>query len=148
MSLWERLKVDQPQEVVTGNPTVIKMLVSFYRHARGQNALRDILGPVVREVLQDRTLGIRIDPVEIYKSWINQTESQTGHKRSVLHLVYELIHCILGAVFTCIMLSVNHVLVEFWYFVCLCYVCGVFTAHYHMRWVQSRHSVTQRCSSV
>uniref|UniRef100_A0AAR2INF2 IQ motif containing GTPase activating protein 3 n=1 Tax=Pygocentrus nattereri TaxID=42514 RepID=A0AAR2INF2_PYGNA len=78
-----KLKVDQPQEVVTGNPTVIKMLVSFYRHARGQNALRDILGPAVREVLQDRTLSIRTDPVDIYKSWINQTESQTGHKSSL-----------------------------------------------------------------
>ncbi|XP_062848476.1 ras GTPase-activating-like protein IQGAP3 isoform X2 [Trichomycterus rosablanca] len=78
-----KLKVDQPQEVVTGNPTVIKMLVSFYRHARGQNALREILEPAVREVLQDRTLSIRTDPVEIYKSWINQTESQTGHKSSL-----------------------------------------------------------------
>lgn len=75
--------MDQPQEVVTGNPTVIKMLVSFYRHARGQNALQDILGPAIREVLHDRTLSIRTDPVEIYKTWINQTESQTGHKRSV-----------------------------------------------------------------
>lgn len=78
-----KLKVDQPQEVVTGNPTVIKMLISFYRHARGQNALKDILGPAVREVLQDRTLSIRTDPVEIYKSWINQTESKTGHKSSL-----------------------------------------------------------------
>lgn len=77
-----RVKVDQPQELVMGNPTVIKMLVSFYRHARGQNALQDILGPAIREVLQDRTLSIRTDPVEIYKTWINQTESQTGHKRS------------------------------------------------------------------
>ncbi|XP_051576134.1 ras GTPase-activating-like protein IQGAP3 [Myxocyprinus asiaticus] len=74
------MKVDRPQEVVTGNPTVIKMLVSFYRHARGQNALKDILGPAIREVLQDRMLNIRTDPVEIYKSWINQTESQTGQK--------------------------------------------------------------------
>ncbi|KAG7469536.1 hypothetical protein MATL_G00129770 [Megalops atlanticus] len=78
-----KLKVDQPQEVVMGNPTVIKMLVSFYRHARGQNALKDILGPAIREVLQDRALSIRTDPVEIYKSWINQTESQTGHKSSL-----------------------------------------------------------------
>ncbi|KAG5271265.1 hypothetical protein AALO_G00177810 [Alosa alosa] len=75
-----KVKVDQPQEVVTGNPTVIKMLVSFYRHARGQNALQDILGPAIREVLQDRSLSIRTDPVEIYKTWINQTETQTGHK--------------------------------------------------------------------
>ncbi|KAL0984873.1 hypothetical protein UPYG_G00149790 [Umbra pygmaea] len=78
-----KLKVDQPQEVVTGNPTVIKMLVSFYRHARGQNALKEILGPAIKEVLQDRSLSIRTDPCEIYKSWINQTESQTGHKSSL-----------------------------------------------------------------
>uniref|UniRef100_A0A8C9WTN0 IQ motif containing GTPase activating protein 3 n=1 Tax=Scleropages formosus TaxID=113540 RepID=A0A8C9WTN0_SCLFO len=75
--------VDQPQELVMGNPTVVKMLVSFYRHARGQNALRDILGPAIREVLQDRALSIRTDPIEIYKSWINQMESKTGHKSSL-----------------------------------------------------------------
>lgn len=72
-------------QVVTGNPTVIKMLVSFYRHARGQTALKEILGPAIREVLQDRTLSIRTDPCEIYKSWVNQTETQTGHKRSALN---------------------------------------------------------------
>uniref|UniRef100_A0A8C2I3L9 IQ motif containing GTPase activating protein 3 n=1 Tax=Cyprinus carpio TaxID=7962 RepID=A0A8C2I3L9_CYPCA len=75
-----RVKVDRPQEVVTGSPTVIKMLVSFYRHARGQNALKDVLGPSIRDMLQDRSLNIRTDPLEIYKSWINQTESQTGQK--------------------------------------------------------------------
>ncbi|XP_063054723.1 ras GTPase-activating-like protein IQGAP3 [Engraulis encrasicolus] len=75
-----KVKVDQPQQVVTGNPTVVKMLLSFYRNARGQNALQEILGPAIREVLQDRTLSIRTDPVEIYKTWINQSESQTGHK--------------------------------------------------------------------
>uniref|UniRef100_A0A8C2I3S2 IQ motif containing GTPase activating protein 3 n=1 Tax=Cyprinus carpio TaxID=7962 RepID=A0A8C2I3S2_CYPCA len=74
------VKVDRPQEVVTGSPTVIKMLVSFYRHARGQNALKDVLGPSIRDMLQDRSLNIRTDPLEIYKSWINQTESQTGQK--------------------------------------------------------------------
>ncbi|KAM8825687.1 ras GTPase-activating-like protein IQGAP3 [Synchiropus picturatus] len=78
-----RLKVDQPQDVVTGNPTVIKMLVNFYRHARGQNILKETLGPALLDVLQDRTLSIRTDPVEVYKTWINQTESQTGHKSSL-----------------------------------------------------------------
>ncbi|KTF77066.1 hypothetical protein cypCar_00037456 [Cyprinus carpio] len=80
-----QVKVDRPQEVVTGSPTVIKMLVSFYRHARGQNALKDVLGPSIRDMLQDRSLNIRTDPLEIYKSWINQTESQTGQKRCVSH---------------------------------------------------------------
>ncbi|XP_022617726.1 ras GTPase-activating-like protein IQGAP3 [Seriola dumerili] len=78
-----RLKVEQPQDVVTGNPTVIKMLVNFYRHARGHNALREALGPALQDVLQDRTLSIRTDPVEVYKTWINQTETQTGHKSSL-----------------------------------------------------------------
>ena len=76
-----RLKVEQPQEVVTGNPTVFKMLVSFYRHARGHNALRQILGSAVKDVLSDGALSIRTDPLEIYKTWINQTETRTGTKR-------------------------------------------------------------------
>uniref|UniRef100_A0A8C4DM22 Ras GTPase-activating-like protein IQGAP3 n=1 Tax=Dicentrarchus labrax TaxID=13489 RepID=A0A8C4DM22_DICLA len=78
-----RLKVEQPQDVVTGNPTIIKMLVNFYRNARGQNALRESLGPALQDVLLDRTLSIRTDPVDVYKTWINQTETQTGHKSSL-----------------------------------------------------------------
>ncbi|TRY65856.1 hypothetical protein DNTS_018018 [Danionella cerebrum] len=71
-------KVDHIQEIVTGNPTVIKMVVSFNRGARGQNALRQILGPVVKEIMDDKALNIKTDPVDIYKSWVNQMESQTG----------------------------------------------------------------------
>uniref|UniRef100_A0A672HRH8 IQ motif containing GTPase activating protein 1 n=1 Tax=Salarias fasciatus TaxID=181472 RepID=A0A672HRH8_SALFA len=71
-------KVDQMKEVVTGNPTVIKMVVSFHRGARGQNALRQILAPVVKEIMDDKTLNIKTDPVDIYKSWVNQMETQTG----------------------------------------------------------------------
>ncbi|XP_041799392.1 ras GTPase-activating-like protein IQGAP3 [Chelmon rostratus] len=78
-----RLKVEQPQDVVTGNPTVVKMLVNFYRHARGQNALRESLGPALQDVLLDRTLSIRTDPVDVYKTWINQSETQTGQKSSL-----------------------------------------------------------------
>ncbi|CAB1339109.1 unnamed protein product [Coregonus sp. 'balchen'] len=65
-------------EIVTGNPTVIKMVVSFNRGARGQNALRQILAPVVKEIMDDKTLNIKTDPVDIYKSWVNQMETQTG----------------------------------------------------------------------
>ncbi|KAM3877187.1 ras GTPase-activating-like protein IQGAP1 [Diretmus argenteus] len=71
-------KVDQIQEIVTGNPTVIKMVVSFNRGARGQNALRQILAPVVKEIMDDKALNIKTDPVDIYKSWVNQMETQTG----------------------------------------------------------------------
>ncbi|XP_076002971.1 ras GTPase-activating-like protein IQGAP1 isoform X2 [Genypterus blacodes] len=71
-------KVDQMKEIVTGNPTVIKMVVSFHRGTRGQNALRQILAPVVKEIIDDKTLNIKTDPVDIYKSWVNQMETQTG----------------------------------------------------------------------
>lgn len=76
-----RLKVKQPQEVITGNPTVIKMVVNFYRHAGSQNTLKESLGPALQAVLLDQSLSIRTDPVEVYKIWINQTETQTGNKR-------------------------------------------------------------------
>ncbi|NWS91014.1 IQGA3 protein, partial [Toxostoma redivivum] len=75
-----RSKVDHVHDILTGNATVIRLVVSFYRNTRGQNALRHILAGPVQEVLQDKTLSIRTDPVDIYKAWINQTESQSGHR--------------------------------------------------------------------
>ncbi|XP_053444291.1 ras GTPase-activating-like protein IQGAP2 isoform X2 [Nycticebus coucang] len=71
-------KVDQVQDIVTGNPTVIKMVVSFNRGARGQNNLRQLLAPVVKEIINDKSLIINTNPVDVYKSWVNQLETQTG----------------------------------------------------------------------
>ncbi|XP_039945590.1 ras GTPase-activating-like protein IQGAP2 isoform X6 [Hirundo rustica] len=71
-------KVDQIQDIVTGNPTVIKMVVSFNRGARGQNTLRQLLAPVVKEIMEDKSLIINTSPVDVYKTWVNQLEMQTG----------------------------------------------------------------------
>ncbi|KAM3868168.1 ras GTPase-activating-like protein IQGAP2 [Diretmus argenteus] len=71
-------KVDQIQDIVTGNPTVIKMVVSFNRGARGHNTLRQLLAPVVKEIIEDKSLGINTNPVDVYKTWVNQLESATG----------------------------------------------------------------------
>ncbi|XP_030049120.1 ras GTPase-activating-like protein IQGAP2 isoform X3 [Microcaecilia unicolor] len=71
-------KVDQIQDIVTGNPTVIKMVVSFNRGARGQNTLRQLLSPVVKEIIDDKSLIINTNPVEVYKTWVNQLEMATG----------------------------------------------------------------------
>uniref|UniRef100_A0AAY4BE40 Ras GTPase-activating-like protein IQGAP2 n=1 Tax=Denticeps clupeoides TaxID=299321 RepID=A0AAY4BE40_9TELE len=76
-------KVDQIQDIVTGNPTVIKMVVSFNRGARGQNALRQLLAPVVKEIIEDKSLGINTNPVDIYKAWVNQLEMATGEASTV-----------------------------------------------------------------
>ncbi|XP_057265982.1 ras GTPase-activating-like protein IQGAP3 [Pezoporus wallicus] len=73
-------KVEQVHDILLGNAAVIRMLVSFYRNARGQNALRHILGGPVQQVLQDKALSIRTDPVDIYKAWVNQSESQSGQR--------------------------------------------------------------------
>ena len=67
--------------MVTGNPAVVGLVVRFYRNGRGQSALREILGRVVQDVLEDKTLSVHIDPVHLYKSWINQSEAQTGQRR-------------------------------------------------------------------
>ncbi|NXO20605.1 IQGA3 protein, partial [Cisticola juncidis] len=75
-----RSKVDHVHDILTGNATVIRLVVRFYRGARGHSALRHILAAPVQEVLQDRTLSIHTDPVDIYKAWVNQTESQSGHR--------------------------------------------------------------------
>lgn len=73
--------MERPQDVVTGSPTVVRLVVRFYRNGRGQSALREILGKVTRDVLEDKTLSLHTDPVHIYKSWVNQTEAQTGQRR-------------------------------------------------------------------
>ncbi|XP_004714821.2 ras GTPase-activating-like protein IQGAP3 [Echinops telfairi] len=79
-------KVEQPQDVVTGNPTVVRLVVRFYRNGRGPSALREILGKVIQDMLEDKTLSVHTDPVHLYKSWVNQTEAQTGQRS---HLPYE-----------------------------------------------------------
>ncbi|KAM8793472.1 ras GTPase-activating-like protein IQGAP2 [Eudromia elegans] len=71
-------KVDQIQDIVTGNPTVIKMVVSFNRGARGQNTLRQLLAPVVKDMMDDKSLIINTSPVDVYKAWVNQLEMQIG----------------------------------------------------------------------
>uniref|UniRef100_A0A3Q3JBN9 IQ motif containing GTPase activating protein 2 n=1 Tax=Monopterus albus TaxID=43700 RepID=A0A3Q3JBN9_MONAL len=71
-------KVDQIQDIVTGNPTVIKMVVSFNRGARGHNTLRQLLAPVVKDIIEDKNISINTNPVDVYKAWVNQLETATG----------------------------------------------------------------------
>ncbi|XP_012941932.1 ras GTPase-activating-like protein IQGAP1 isoform X2 [Aplysia californica] len=71
-------KVDKMTDIVTGNPLVVKMIVGFNRNQRGQNALKEMLSPLITSVIEDRNLRINTNPVEVYKAWVNQTESSTG----------------------------------------------------------------------
>lgn len=51
------------------------------RGTRGQSSLRELLQPLVEGVLNDKNLSINTNPLEVYKAWINQTESETGTAR-------------------------------------------------------------------
>ena len=65
-------------DIITGSPMVVKMIVSFNRNTSGQSKLRDLLNPLVRGVIDDQSLLINTNPVEVYKAWVNQVETQTG----------------------------------------------------------------------
>uniref|UniRef100_H2Z718 IQ motif containing GTPase activating protein 3 n=1 Tax=Ciona savignyi TaxID=51511 RepID=H2Z718_CIOSA len=80
-------KVDKVKEIATGNPLVIKMVVTFNRGAKGQSSLRQILAPQVQEVMKNKALNINMSPVEIYKSWISQKETETGEARYGLRYI-------------------------------------------------------------
>ncbi|XP_065836977.1 ras GTPase-activating-like protein IQGAP1 [Oscarella lobularis] len=71
-------KVDTLKEIITGNPTVIKMVVHFNRGARGQSQLRELLQPLVSEIIANKSLIFHTSPVDVYKAWINQMEQETG----------------------------------------------------------------------
>ncbi|ESN91702.1 hypothetical protein HELRODRAFT_108462 [Helobdella robusta] len=73
-----RSKVTSLSDIITGNPMVIKMIVSFNRNARGQSLLKELLNPMVIEILEDKNLKINTNVVEVYKQWVNQTEATTG----------------------------------------------------------------------
>ncbi|KAL5481649.1 hypothetical protein EMCRGX_G021851 [Ephydatia muelleri] len=71
-------KVDKLADIITGNPTVIKMVVHFTRGVRGQNTLRDLLGPLIQEVLATKDVVLLTSAVDVYKAWINHMETMTG----------------------------------------------------------------------
>ena len=73
-----RSKVDNLSDIVSGQPMVVKMIVSFNRSGKGQTSLREMLGPLINRVLEDKTLHISTNPVEIYKQWLNQLEFDSG----------------------------------------------------------------------
>ena len=48
-------KVDKLSDIVSGNPMVIKLIVGFYKSGQGQAALRQILGPLIKQILGARS---------------------------------------------------------------------------------------------
>ncbi|XP_015189639.1 PREDICTED: ras GTPase-activating-like protein IQGAP1 isoform X2 [Polistes dominula] len=82
-----RCKFQKPSEVVTGDPLVLKLVVNYARQLNGQRALRQIVGPLIENIISDKTLAIETNPVDAYKCWRNQLEMETGEAQSLPYTV-------------------------------------------------------------
>ncbi|XP_043498772.1 ras GTPase-activating-like protein IQGAP1 isoform X1 [Polistes fuscatus] len=82
-----RCKFQKPSEVVTGDPLVLKLVVNYARQLNGQRALRQIVGPLIENIISDKTLAIETNPVDAYKCWRNQLEMETGETQNLPYTV-------------------------------------------------------------
>ncbi|CAI2167555.1 2722_t:CDS:10 [Funneliformis geosporum] len=78
-SMMEELEnIDSLQEFLRGNFMFVKLVVHYNRGAKERKFLRDLLGPLVKQVIEDEYMDLESDPLIIYKALINAEESKTG----------------------------------------------------------------------
>ncbi|KAG0056318.1 hypothetical protein BGZ83_005686 [Gryganskiella cystojenkinii] len=65
-------------DFMRGNFMFVKMVMIYVRGAKERRYLRDLLGPLVQQVLEDDFLDLESDPLMIYKASINNEELRTG----------------------------------------------------------------------
>lgn len=69
------------QDYLRGNFFWSKLLASYMRSPRDRKFLRDLLSPLIKEdILEDNELDLESDPMQIYKSAINNEELRTGQR--------------------------------------------------------------------
>jgi len=67
------------QDYLRGNFFWSKLLGNYTRSPRDRKYLRDLLGPLIRDnIVEDPALDLESDPMQIYKSAINNEELRTG----------------------------------------------------------------------
>eukprot|EP00055_Hartaetosiga_balthica_P015715 m.94991 g.94991 ORF g.94991 m.94991 type:complete len:1619 (+) comp8935_c0_seq1:39-4895(+) len=72
-------KVNAARELITGNPTAIKLVISQYRKQAQENHYFDkIIKELVCSLLDDDNVDLNTEPRDVYKSWIGQQERETG----------------------------------------------------------------------
>ncbi|XP_077553998.1 ras GTPase-activating-like protein IQGAP1 isoform X2 [Haemaphysalis longicornis] len=71
-------KLSKPSDILRGNPLVVRMVIGFFRTRGGHNFLEQLLSSLVRDVLEDKDLNIDLNPVDIYKKWVNDLETTSG----------------------------------------------------------------------
>ena len=67
------------QEYLRGNFFWSKLLANYTRSPRDRKYLREILGPLIHtNIIEDPSLDLESDPMQIYRSAINNEELRTG----------------------------------------------------------------------
>ncbi|EOO00872.1 hypothetical protein UCRPA7_3625 [Phaeoacremonium minimum UCRPA7] len=67
------------QDFLRGNFFWSKLLSNYARSPRDRKYLRDLLGPLIRDnIIEDPALDLESDPMQIYRSAINNEELRTG----------------------------------------------------------------------
>lgn len=72
-------KIDSISEFQTSNPLVIKLIVNHYRGEGSDSYLAKVLSPLITPLLH-ANLNLNVDPVDVYRAWINEQERETGEK--------------------------------------------------------------------
>ncbi|KAL2270023.1 hypothetical protein VTJ83DRAFT_2207 [Remersonia thermophila] len=71
------------QDYLRGNFFWTRLLHSYTRSPRDRKFLRDLLGPLIRDnIIDDPDLDLESDPMQIYRSAINNEELRTGRPSS------------------------------------------------------------------
>ncbi|KAK8009086.1 hypothetical protein PG991_011637 [Apiospora marii] len=79
-SIWEEVEsCNTIQDYLRGNFFWSKLLNNYTRSPRDRKYLRDLLGPLIRDnIIEDPALDLESDPMQIYRSAINNEELRTG----------------------------------------------------------------------
>jgi len=69
------------QDYLRGNFFWSKVLSSYVRSPRDRKYLKDLLGPLIKEnIIENEALDLESDPMQIYRSLINNEELRTGQR--------------------------------------------------------------------
>ncbi len=79
-SIWEEIQTCQSiQDYLRSNFFWTKLLTNYTRSPRDRKYLREFMGPLIRDnVIEDPALDLESDPIQIYRSAINNEELRTG----------------------------------------------------------------------
>ncbi|KAK7634528.1 hypothetical protein IWX49DRAFT_35853 [Phyllosticta citricarpa] len=80
-SIREEVDVcESVQDYLRGNFFWSRLLNGYIRSPRDRKFLRDLLNPLIMEIMENQNLDLESDPLQIYRSAINNEELRTGRR--------------------------------------------------------------------